>query len=895
MLNLYDEQLKKIGIIYAHCGLNEYNSNRIYSISAATIDFNEKVDRFNSLINYPIITEREKYYSNIAKDKLASAPDIKKVKKSLGKFLDGIDVLLAFDNLNTISDIENIFSGKRFIDLCFASEFFMPFLEAHSPKRICEYLYNTPRTKISFSSEEMVDISIELIKHICGTILNDRIYPRAQAIRYYLEKTDTLFGTFFITFTSNFNKYFECLLSPCSSSNSSNWKKFLERGKPVQRKKNETKNPYKKISTDYLENLYKNLSDSVQGFKYRPSQIEYAKNIAETLNDNAVLCVEAGTGTGKTQGYLVPVLEFLYRNQEARAVISTYTKSLQEQVFQRELRVTKETFKMYSDIPASILKGKSSYVCAEKLDQMHENELTGINLLIWIYFLNITYNFRTSDIDSIGEKIKFYLNKEFLLSRMQMQVSAKIGCDLRHFSCPSQIIFSEAVASRLIITNHFKLALLSYDQIISELFKIYVIDEANHFEHAIRNAFSIEISSREIENAVDYLYDTSKNMYVRCPALAKKDIEEISSLISELKKEFIILREALTLLDPFKDSSETKELPLESNVYKNKSIKWHISSIVELSEKIVQTFTKNNPNEFWKSLNLQNRTVERIKTSIDVLSENLDSFKLFGKSLESKNEVFSYQLFPKSWNLSCQKVEVSDLIKNNIYDKTDSVVYTAATLTYKKSFDIFKKIVNMFKSEEVKKEFKFNVIPSPFNKNSIEIIVPKDACSGKYEFKEKWLNYILNRIPELIIKNNGSTLVLFSSYQDLQIISGKILEKMQNLTFPILVQQKGNSTINLCDEFRTVKESVLFGVDTFWYGVDFKGDTLTQVIITRIPYPSPGEPIQKARKKLMSSPEYWERYNYETFIKMKQGVGRLIRSDTDKGKVIILDSRYKDN
>ena len=113
------------------------------------------------------------------------------------------------------------------------------------------------------------------------------------------------------------------------------------------------------------------------------------------------------------------------------------------------------------------------------------------------------------------------------------------------------------------------------------------------------------------------------------------------------------------------------------------------------------------------------------------------------------------------------------------------------------------------------------------------------------------------------------------------------------LDLPLLVQQKGMPTVNLCEEFRTVKESVLFGVDTFWYGVHFKGDTLTQVIITRIPYPSPFEPVQRARKEMLSPRDYWMRYAYETDVKLRQGMGRLIRCETDSGRVVILDSRFK--
>jgi ATP-dependent DNA helicase DinG len=143
---------------------------------------------------------------------------------------------------------------------------------------------------------------------------------------------------------------------------------------------------------------------------------------------------------------------------------------------------------------------------------------------------------------------------------------------------------------------------------------------------------------------------------------------------------------------------------------------------------------------------------------------------------------------------------------------------------------------------------------------------------------------IAKEIPELIKKNRGRTLVLFSSYDDLRNVAERVSDDILNATYPLLIQQPGIPTVNLCDEFRTVKESVLFGVDTFWYGVDFRGDTLTQVIITRIPYPSPKDPIQMSRKAMMSPDRYWRRYSYEKDIKLKQGIGRLIRSQTDRGR-----------
>jgi ATP-dependent DNA helicase DinG len=172
------------------------------------------------------------------------------------------------------------------------------------------------------------------------------------------------------------------------------------------------------------------------------------------------------------------------------------------------------------------------------------------------------------------------------------------------------------------------------------------------------------------------------------------------------------------------------------------------------------------------------------------------------------------------------------------------------------------------------------------------MIVPNEAVQANYINKSNWINYVVKILPELIKKNKGRTLVLFSSYQDLEVVAKRIRNEIVEAGFPLLIQRNGYPTGDLCDEFRAVKESVLFGVDTFWYGVDFKGDTLTQVIITRIPYPHPGDALNMARKKTMHPAKYMDRYLYDTYIKMKQGIGRLIRSENDHGKVVVLDSRF---
>jgi len=165
--------------------------------------------------------------------------------------------------------------------------------------------------------------------------------------------------------------------------------------------------------------------------------------------------------------------------------------------------------------------------------------------------------------------------------------------------------------------------------------------------------------------------------------------------------------------------------------------------------------------------------------------------------------------------------------------------------------------------------------------------------NGKNSNKSDWLDSVCRTIPELVDANGGRTMVLFASYSDLETVASRIGDRIEALGYPLLVQRRGLPTADLCDEFREVQESVLFGVDTFWYGMDFRGETLTQVIITRIPYASPADPLQVASSRTLSRDAYFERYRYDAWIKMEQGIGRLIRSEKDYGKVVILDTRWR--
>jgi ATP-dependent DNA helicase DinG len=359
MLQSYQSDINDVAVVFAHVGTKADRGNRIYAIAANILNSNTQSRTFESLVRYHNSTSRERYYSNISKEKLLNAPETSVVFQQVKKFLKDTPIILTLPYQDNLEDIKKLFPEKRIIDLGFAVEFLLPHIDSFSPKRLWEFLHHQERKRIYFTASEVTALSKELIEHICGNELNDAIFPRASAIRYYLKKSNTLFGTIFLHFARNYEKYFNALFNPCQRTDTDNWKSFLPTV-PSKLRKTQKEESLKKINLDGLESIYRGLSQSIKGFTFRPSQVEYARTVAQAINDEAVLTIEAGTGTGKTQGYLIPVMEFLARNKDESVVISTYTKNLQNQIFQQEIEFIRKENKLYMDIPVSLLKGKSN-------------------------------------------------------------------------------------------------------------------------------------------------------------------------------------------------------------------------------------------------------------------------------------------------------------------------------------------------------------------------------------------------------------------------------------------------------------------------------------------------------------------------------------------------------
>ena len=897
MFSSHQSPISRLVFISAHCGTRPDEGNCVYSVAALGLTPGQPVCQFESLVRYGHLGERERCHSHITRDQLAEAPTADSVSRQLIAFAGDVDFFLYLGMPAGIEATTRICGIGRCIDLGFAAEFFLPHLDAFSPLRLWEHLHGRRRERISFSALELAQLAVELVRHILLGALNDNHHEGGAALRHYLAASNTLFGQVFVHLVRCFNDYFPELFAPRADPDTPDWRRFLTRTVPSGPQP-VSDTPRRRVTDKKIAELFAGMAEAGRGYRLRPSQVAFAQTTVRALNDGAIQCIEAATGTGKTQGYLLPLLAFLSQNPDVRAVIATYTKSLQEQLFYRELVFARELFAPYRNIPVSLLKGKSSYLCSVKIDYLYNDAMTGRELLAWLYLVNLVYHFEKADADSVGARVRFHLDHEGHLGRMLAEASARSGCDVRHVHCPAQVVAGQARRSRLVVTNHHKLALMGGDPIFSGWFRYLVIDEANHFENAVRNAFQVSAASHELQRATTYLVQSIGRILPRAAGDAHNDLSDALTLIVDMGRQVTILRQALALIANSGANSDVKELPAAHQAFENGHLRHHLEAMAGLLQQLFDKLALFGDADQVRLLKVARRTVTRLRQT----REEIDAFglalKIIQESLGTDNRVAAFQLFQRHWTLLAHDVDVDRIIREHIYGEKESVIFTAATLRHGERFDSFRRIVGLDEPlvtdvvDAPAKERRFDFFASPFAKDAMQVVVPAGAVSGRYDNKEIWLERVVRLLPELIVANRGRTLVLFASYSDLAAVAERVAGPIREAGLPLLIQRKNMPTVTLCDEFRVIKESVLFGVDTFWYGVDFKGDTLTQVIITRIPYSSPSDPLQMARKRRDTN-EFWKRYHYDMHIKLRQGMGRLIRCDSDRGRVVILDSRFR--
>lgn len=615
------------------------------------------------------------------------------------------------------------------------------------------------------------------------------------------------------------------------------------------------------------------IKEFIPDFERRKEQEDLSKNAAKAFRENRFLIAEAGTGTGKSLAYLFPAAEIALEN-DCTVVISTETIALQNQLLLKDIPIVKSV--IGKNLRAMQALGASNYVCKRKMNNVISRgdfppEMNP--------HLKDFYAWERETSAGIKSEYKGFALPEFW-NKITRDPENCMGRHCPNFSASYYFLEKEKwKTSHILIVNHHLLAahITGEGKLLPE-FRYLVIDEAHSFGDILGRSMMQKTGYEDIQNILSRVSGTEKKpgLKEKYPALFS---EKISELVKKSRKEsedyFAFLQSCVPLLFSAKRMTSKTEA---DSVDLEKSLLQIASVLDKTSAKLKEDSESQEDKELLLELN-------SLITALDGNAKILHSFTEF----KSKNTVFWLDV-PREgsrnsfYEIYMQPLEYENHLKEKLFSELNSVIFTSATISSGNSdFSYFERQLGI--EEPMKVSYPS---PFPYKKNCI-IYLPK-TLRDPGEDNEGYHDDLAKLIPYLLDLTSGGAFVLFTANSSLK----KVLEKIEpDLPYPVFSQLKLGAE-KAKNAFLETENSVLFGVSSFWQGVDVKGDRLRSVILCRIPFQPPGDPVTEAMiegiKKKNGNPFFDFQLPYAV-LSMKQGFGRLIRSKTDKGIVSILDPR----
>lgn len=665
-------------------------------------------------------------------------------------------------------------------------------------------------------------------------------------------------------------------------------------------------------------------------YEYRKPQVEMLKSVVNAFNEDKIAIIEAGPGTGKSLAYLVPAVFWSIKNQE-RVVVSTHTINLQEQLIEKDIPVLKKCCGV--DFKSVLVKGRNNYICLRKVYNLRAEGGTLIedkdrqqlnDLLAWAV--------KTRD----GSKADLnFVPQDDVWEAIQSEADQCTRLKCRFYDdCFFYIARRNAASADVLVVNHYLLMadlvvrkeMKGYDTVaILPPFKKIIIDEAHRLEAVATANLGYTISKLRIIKLLGRLINLKDNRKGLLQYLKNK-LKDVSSIHDKsiatkitdiIDTEILDARQRLYDITQviFDDISNTvSNYAVSEGLQKDKDeeIKLRVTTSfisADLWQNVIETGLKTLSVDILKFASLLKLLEDEIgglsKTSQDMLSSiliDISSCKMRLR-LAANDLVF----FITTNERSCKWIEVkryrenpavrfcaaplsvSEDLKACLYDNYNTIILTSATLAINKNFRFFKDDIGLHQTPEGR--LSELILDSPFDfKKQVVIGIPTDISEPN---ESGYTSDLEENILKTIEITEGRALILFTSYNLLDNLYKKLDPQITLLGYTCLKQGMDNRH-SLLETFKKDKTSVLFATDSFWEGIDVKGDALECVILTRLPFKVPTEPIIEARAEAIERAGGDAFYNYSVpmaVIKFKQGFGRLIRSRDDRGVVIIFDSR----
>ena len=615
-----------------------------------------------------------------------------------------------------------------------------------------------------------------------------------------------------------------------------------------------------------------------KGYESRPGQAKMAERVAEIIEDRKHLVVEAGTGTGKSLAYLVPAA---YAAQELgkKAIISTYTIHLQEQLFGKDVPIVQSLVPF--EFTAALLKGRQNYLCPHRLKkaQQHQGDL-----------------FATGQAEQLKGLVEWARRtKDGTLSDIDFQVDAAVwaqvcseafACTPRHCGGPTgcfyQMARTKVLDANVVILNHALLfGLLAGAEENEEspsegyLFPndFLVLDEAHEVEDVAAKALGLEVRLGSLRFLLQRLIHPRTKKGVLTRVGDGNAVKSTLGVLGILEGAFEEILESAGLVA---SGQKRVRQPLGVKSELGPRLMDVRAQLLKLAEDAGDGEERNELKDH----------ARRLEASAFGLGEFLKMSREGHAYWVERRLPEEGRAHRGEMSLHASPVEVAERLEELVFRPDCTTIMTSATLDVGRGLEFFAKRVGAQEAETL-------LVDSPFDYESqMRVYLPKgmpEPSEGQRFQKalEGW-------IQRFVGMTKGKAFVLFTSRAMLRKTAEGMAGWFEEQGIRLLVQDKGNSRTRLLKEFKEDRDSVLFGTDSFWQGVDVPGEALSNVILTRLPFSVPDEPLFEARCeriKEKGGEPFRELQLPEAILKFRQGVGRLIRSREDRGQIAVLDGR----
>ncbi|WP_088035628.1 ATP-dependent DNA helicase DinG [Evansella clarkii] len=880
-------------------GVSFAKGDRVIQLAYVVVENMEITDRYSSYVNPersipPFIQS----LTGINKNHTEKAPLFKEAVIPLLEALDGAFFVahnaefdLNFINEELTAAGYSPYAGPV-IDTVELSKIAYPSADSFRLSRLSEYFsvnHDQPHRADS-DAEATAQLFIQIVEKISALPFG------------VLRQLNKLSGSFKSHTASLIHKWQLAKMSEKAAEHLEEYRELVIR--KAVKKKNEQSDgeqpDFSRYFSDYLTNEAW-CKERMPNYEIRPGQLRMMEFVHERLTEKTFGLIEAGTGTGKTLAYLVPAA-FKAKHAGEPVVISTQTIQLQEQLVKKEIPALKNVLPF--SVKYALLKGRGHYICLHKFEQLLQNDLSGsyersllkAQILVWLT------ETETGDV----EELSLAPRSSRFWQEIASDAISCTGPDCPWFSrCFYQRAKRLAKEADLIITNHsLVLADSKAEHQIIPGFKHIIFDEAHHLEDTATEQFGLQLDYLSLTHLLNEMgTEDGEGWLASLSALSSSSTKNFVSRLNEqginLKQEWY---ELFLLLNQYVQGKNTKYnergrytkkidhgdqqwSPVTEAALRCRSALREVYLSLDTLQDILEE--NENDNKFIPGFNETLRNFFERTGKVLAMFESLlldhDESMIYWMEAEIKGPKQSVYVHGRP-------VEVADLLADGLFSKKESIIFTSATLAVGKKFNYITQRLGLedFPTES-------EIVESPFNwGEQVQLMIPTDMPLIQEAGENNYIEAAVVQLYRIAQITKGKMLVLFTSYDMLKKCYYHLKDMLDDEFILVAQGVQSGSRSKLTKNFQQFEQSILLGTSSFWEGVDIPGKDLSVTVIVRLPFSPPDDPVFQAKSSRLKEEginPFMKLALPQAILRFKQGFGRLIRTSSDKGAVMVLDRR----